>query len=121
MLDSWTIVSTLMRIQSAFEQAGVGFGLLRLNRECSATLDRPDFNGSGWSSRRANLDFAPKAPNPATCSLRADFLASVRKPNARHQLLSGGFAYRFEIAGRGERAPENARAHGRSMEANAKA
>lgn len=48
----------------------------------------PGFRRVGWSSRRANLDFAPKAPNPATCSLRADFLASVRKPNARHQLIN---------------------------------
>ena len=87
------------------KQAGVRFGLLRINRVFGHARS-PGFRRVGWSSRRANLDFAPKAPNPATCSLRADLLASGRKPYARHQLLSGGFAYRFEIAGRGESAPE---------------
>ena len=73
MLDSWTIVSTLMRIQSAFEQAGVRFGLLRLNRECSATLDRPDFDGSAGAPGGLILILRPRRPIPPLAALERIF------------------------------------------------
>ena len=73
MLDSWTIVSTLMRIQSAFEQAEVGFGLLRLNRECSATLDRPDFDGSAGAPGGLILILRPRRAIPPLAAFEGIF------------------------------------------------
>ena len=120
MLDSWTIVSTLMRIQSAFEQAGVGFGLLRLNRECSATLDRPDFDGSAGAPGGLILILRPRRPIPPLAAFERIFWLRFanRTPaiSCFREASPIGSKLQDEVKARLKR-----RAHGRSMEAHAKA
>ena len=91
--------------------------MLRLNRECSATLDRPDFDGSAGAPGGLILILRPRRPIPPLAALERIFWLRFanRTPaiSCFREASPTDLKLQDEVKARLKR-----RAHGRSMEAH---